>query len=86
MLIHATQSEGEMWMGYEASALAIHECYKTGILKTKYAGELKLATLMMSGSNLIYDFILKERDHCPVRYIYTPWTDNLRWATDGPES
>ena len=79
MIVYCALAEGDRFMGYEASALAVCDCYKTGILTTKYAGDIEPAGLM-EGQSIVYDFILKAMGHCPIRYVRDYSSQRFEWA------
>lgn len=70
MLISVTLAEGEYWSLVEASALDIFDAIETGVLKTKWSGEITPAAMKLNpfGGGIIYDFILKKNGYCPVDF------------------
>lgn len=81
MYVAVTMSEGEWWCLVEASALSLVEAYKTGELHTEYAGVIKPAAIRQSPeSNIVYDFIIKNKGLNPIRFIRNHNIDKYRWA------
>lgn len=82
MLISVTMAEGECWSLVEASALDILDAMDTGILKTKWAGEITPAAMKLSplGGGIIYDFILKKNGYCPVDFRRDYYSMKFLWA------
>jgi len=82
MYAQYTRSEGDILMTVETSALAINDCYKTGILSTKYAGNIDISNgcLIVDNSSIVYDFVLKKKGLCPIRYRRNPAKCAFEWA------
>ena len=81
MLVQAARGEGEWFLCYEVSALALVECYNTGVLKTKYAGTFEVAAIRQEDSTITYDFILKKRGYCPIRFYKDYYRNRFMWAS-----
>ena len=83
MLAAISEREGEHWVAVECSALAFLEAQETGVLKTKYAGEIDLnngAMRQSLDSPIVWDFVLKRVDGCAIRYVRWFYSDTFRWA------
>ena len=80
MLVSATESEGDMWLTYDVSPFELIECYKTGILNTRYAGSIKVAAVKQASGCMVYDFVLKDLGLCPTRFIPSYQSHKCMWA------
>lgn len=82
MIIGVTFSKGEWPMAVNISPLDLPEIINSG--KVPIWGQTEQhwyrAAAIFIGNNIVYDFILREQNYCPIRFRPGYIDDSCRWA------